>query len=95
MPELNENESYGSPHRSDSDDYCPNILGIQQINQYKQEQGIQRPKTLLKKISREPANLDFVTTRPMVRRNVLDGKVSSRLEEVTPRECTKDSNRNG
>jgi hypothetical protein len=32
MSELNENESYGSPHRSDFDDYCPNILGTQQIN---------------------------------------------------------------
>ena len=92
MSELNENESYGSPRRSDSDDHCPNILGTQQTNQYKQEQGIQRHKKLPKKTPCEPANLDFVTTGPMVRRKVLDGKISSRLEEVTLRECTKDSN---
>ena len=95
MSELNKNESYGSPPGSDSDDYCPNILGTQQINQYKQEQGIQRPKKLPKKIPCEPGDLDFATIRLMVGRYVLDGKVSSRLEEVTLRECTKDSNRNG
>jgi hypothetical protein len=59
MSELNENESYGSPHRSDSDDYWPNILKTQQINQCKQKQGIQRPKKLPKKIPCEPVDLDF------------------------------------
>jgi hypothetical protein len=94
MSELNENESYDSSHRSDSDDYCTNILGTQQINQYKQEQGIQRPKKLPKKILWEQVDLDFVTTEPMVGRRVLDGEVLNRLEEVTLRECAKDSNRN-
>lgn len=74
MSELNENESYGSPHRSDSDDHCPNILGIQQINQYKQEQGIQRPKKLPKKTPCEPADLDFAMTGPMVRRKSVGWK---------------------
>ena len=68
------------------------FLGYNKLTNINKSRVYSGLKKLPKKIPREPANLDFVTTRPMVRRNVLDGKVSSRLEEVTLRECTKDSN---